>query len=173
MYMCASTRFLQDVNIKTAEAVTLIGTFVQETDPALTSAQTAELRWLCESLILTKPATASVLVHVRGRTVARYGVMGPSSAVAADAPIVAKALREGAASSSSSSKEVYLPALQNLPGKVEFSYLPENCQTVLLLPILGGQAVVVVGGSQARAYTPKDIAWIKGVCERAGASLLA
>jgi Cofactor assembly of complex C subunit B, CCB2/CCB4 len=142
---------------------------VQETDPALTTAQTAELRWLCESLILTKPATASVLVHVRGRTVARYGVMGSSSAVAADAPIVAKALREAAAGSS---KETYLPALQNLPGKVEFSYLPENCQTVLLLPLLGGEAVVVVGGSQARAYTPKDIAWIKGVCERAGASLL-
>eukprot|EP00953_Heterococcus_sp_UTEX-ZZ885_P004702 3029-Heterococcus_DN1.PRE.1 len=161
--------YLLDVNIKTAEAVTLIGTFVQETDPALTTAQTAELRWLCESLILTKPATASVLVHVRGRTVARYGVMGSSSAVAADAPIVAKALREAAAGSS---KETYLPALQNLPGKVEFSYLPENCQTVLLLPLLGGEAVVVVGGSQARAYTPKDIAWIKGVCERVGASLL-
>jgi Cofactor assembly of complex C subunit B, CCB2/CCB4 len=143
---------------------------VQEVDPALTSAQTAELRWLCESLILTKPATASVLVHVRGRTVARYGVMGSSTAVTADAPIVAKALRESAASSSSSSKETYL---QNLPGKVEFSYLPENCQTVLLLPLLGGEAVVVVGGSQARAYTPKDIAWIKGVCERTGASLLA
>ena len=42
-------------------------------------------------------------------------------------PILEKALRL--------SEEVYLPDLQILPGKVEFSYLPINCQSVLVLPL--------------------------------------
>ena len=157
----------QDVNIKTAEAVTLVGTFQQQLDAdSLSDMQAAELRWLCESLILAKRAAASVLVHAHGKTVARFGVMGTAVAVQADAPILAKAL-----SAANSNRETYLPAVQNLPGKVEFTYLPENVQAVLLLPILDGQGMVVVGASQARAFTPKDIAYYKAACERAAACL--
>lgn len=60
---------------------------------------------------------------------------------------------------------------QTLPGKVEFDYLPENCQAVLMLPVLEASAVVVIGTNRARAFTPKDIAWMKGLCERAALSL--
>lgn len=62
--------------------------------------------------------------------------------------------------------------MQTLPGKVEFDYLPENCQAVLMLPVLEGSGVVVVGTNRARAFTPKDIAWMKGLCDRAALSLL-
>lgn len=50
-------------------------------------------------------------------------------------PILQKALRL--------SEEVYLPDLQILPGKVEFSYLPINCQSVLILPLPDGGAVAM------------------------------
>lgn len=62
-------------------------------------------------------------------------------------------------------------ALQTLPGKVEFDYLPENCQAVLMLPVLEASAVVVIGTNRARAFTPKDIAWMKGLCDQAALSL--
>ena len=60
---------------------------------------------------------------------------------------------------------------QTLPGKVEFDYLPENCQAVLMLPVLDASAVVVIGTNRARAFTPKDIAWMKGLCDQAALSL--
>ena len=56
-------------------------------------------------------------------------------------PILEKALRL--------SEEVYLPDLQILPGKVEFSYLPINCQSVLVLP-LPGSGAVVMGTNQGK-----------------------
>lgn len=60
---------------------------------------------------------------------------------------------------------------QTLPGKIEFDYLPENCQAVLMLPVLEASAVVVIGTNRARAFTPKDIAWMKGLCDQAAISL--
>lgn len=158
----------QDVNIKTADSVTLIGEFVQElSSDSLTESQAAQLRWLCESLILTKPAAASVLLYAKGQVLARFGVMGNEAQIQPGAPVFAKALRVGAASA----QETYLPAVQNLPGKVEFTYLPENVQTVLLMPILQSTGAVVLGGSQARAFTPKDIAYYKAASERVAACL--
>lgn len=59
------------------------------------------------------------------------------------------------------------PTPQVLPGKIEFDYLPENCQGVLMQPVVGASAVVIVGTNRARAFTPKDIAWVKGVCDQA------
>lgn len=61
--------------------------------------------------------------------------------------------------------------IQTLPGKVEFDYLPENCQAVLMLPVLEASAVVVIGTNRARAFSPKDIAWMKGLCDQAALSL--
>ena len=63
------------------------------------------------------------------------------------------------------------PSSQKLPGKVEFDYLPENCQAVLMLPVREASAVVVVGTNRARAFTPKDIVWMKGLSEKAAYSL--
>lgn len=63
------------------------------------------------------------------------------------------------------------PLLQALPGKIEFDYLPENCQAILMLPVMEASTVVVVGTNRARAFTPKDIVWMKGLCEKAALSL--
>jgi Cofactor assembly of complex C subunit B, CCB2/CCB4 len=65
--------------------------------------------------------------------------------------------------------ESYLPTLQALPGKVEFTYLPRNTQAVLVLSpppspttiasCSGAAELVVLGANRARSFTPRDIAW--------------
>jgi hypothetical protein len=75
-------------------------------------------------------------------------------------------------------KESYLPTLQALPGKVEFTYLPPNTQSALLVPIqlAGGSSlsdgtstanvVLVLGGDTAKNFTPRDIAWVQVITAR-------
>lgn len=40
-----------------------------------------------------------------------------------------------------------------------------------MLPVHESSAVVVIGTNRARAFTPKDIAWMKGLSEQATLSL--
>ena len=77
-------------------------------------------------------------------------------------------------------KESYLPTLQALPGKVEFTYLPSNAQEALILPVSrpeGNEAVrdddgwkyaVVLGGDTAKSFAPRDIAWCKEIASWIG-----
>jgi len=75
-----------------------------------------------------------------------------------------------------SSKETYLPTLQSLPGKTEFTYLPQNAQEVLLLPVVlsedveHGQEkntiVVALASDTAKSLTPRDIAWCQVIANR-------
>lgn len=156
--------YLLDLNVKTAEEVTLVGRFLQEYSPSLVPSARRDLQWLAESLLLASPTT-TVVVYRGGQALARVGVVGESPVVQ-DAPILQRCIREG-----KYGRELYLPALQVLPGKIEFDYLPENCQGVLMQPVLDGSAVVIIGTNRARAFSPKDIAWIKGLCDQAALSL--
>lgn len=77
-------------------------------------------------------------------------------------------------------KESYLPTLQSLPGKVEFTYLPFNAQEALVLPVSsvsekstastmeGWQYAVVLGGDVAKSFAPRDIAWCKEIASWIG-----
>ncbi|KAL7543160.1 hypothetical protein ACHAXR_012461 [Thalassiosira sp. AJA248-18] len=68
--------------------------------------------------------------------------------------------------------ESYLPTLQALPGRVEFTYLPSNAQEVLIVPVFddgekkrgdGWYYAVVLGGDTAKSFAPRDIAWCKEI----------
>ena len=77
-------------------------------------------------------------------------------------------------------KESYLPTLQALPGKVEFTYLPSNAQEALILPVSrperngavrdddGWKYAVVLGGDTAKSFAPRDIAWCKEIASWIG-----
>ena len=70
-------------------------------------------------------------------------------------------------------KESYLPTLQALPGKVEFTYLPDNTQEALLLPIQSGNdntmmLALVLGSDTAKSFTPRDVAWCQVIAKRIG-----
>ena len=95
-------------------------------------------------------------------------------------PILDRFLTQVSSSSSSSSsssvrKESYLPTLQALPGKVEFTYLPSNTQAVLIVPITltvdrseedHYPAVLVLGSDTAKSFTPRDVAWCQVLASR-------
>ena len=57
-------------------------------------------------------------------------------------------------------EEVYLPDLQILPGKIEFSYLPVNCQSVLIFPLYNNK-VAIMGTNQAKIIKLDDLAKIR------------
>jgi hypothetical protein len=75
-------------------------------------------------------------------------------------------------------KESYLPTLQALPGRVEFTYLPINTQEVLVLPVPttsaeeGGRCyALVLGGDTAKSFAPKDVVWGREIAAWIGDSL--
>jgi Cofactor assembly of complex C subunit B, CCB2/CCB4 len=51
---------------------------------------------------------------------------------------------------------------QILPGKVEFTYLPINCQSVLVLPLPSGGAAVM-GTNQAKVLKLNDLNRVRSV----------
>ena len=57
-------------------------------------------------------------------------------------------------------EEIYLPDLQILPGKVEFSYLPINCQSLLIIPV-SQESAVILGTNKAKALKLGDLKSIR------------
>lgn len=59
-----------------------------------------------------------------------------------------------------SNKELYLPDLQILPGKIEFTYLPVNCQSVLIFPLNSTRTninAIVFGVNKAKSITISEL----------------
>lgn len=121
--------------------------------------------WLLQSLLEATPAEAAVwlkLTDTSGWQIHEAAGILPGSSTATlqvptKTPILDK-FRSG------SKDESYLPTLQALPGRTEFTYLPSNTQSVVIVPINKG--VVVLGGNRARCFTPRDISWCQVVCQR-------
>ena len=55
----------------------------------------------------------------------------------------------------------YLRALQILPGRIEFSYLPEETQALLILPTAAAPRAVIVGADRQRAFG-EDAVQVRG-----------
>ena len=67
-----------------------------------------------------------------------------------------KAIAEG--------EEVYLPDLQILPGKIEFTFLPINAQSIVILPLRSAGGAVVISTNQAKVLRLIDLQKIRTVC---------
>lgn len=171
-----------DIQSAMAERVQLMG--IRQPDPILltsdfTNTETAV--WVLKSMLTASPASTAVLLHTPSNDDASgpwqitgfAGVLpedlvgdGQATEPLPDTPILDRLRRE--------STESYLPTLQALPGRFEFSYLPSNTQAVLLLPvaeIANGRAAIVLGANQARSFTPRDIAWCQVVANRLAESI--
>ena len=112
------------------------------------------------SILSTTPAT-SIHVMINGKVIGRGGVIGNSDNKSetinvSNMPILKKALVN---------KEVYLPDLQILPGKVEFTYLPINAQSVLILPLNINNAddsnSIIIATNRAKVLKLNDLARIR------------
>jgi len=184
-----------DVTSALAEAVELDGTLISEPrlwyDPLERLHQySSTLQWGMKSLLQATPARTVVIlrsnnmespwniVGVSGMlpaTLASTAVASqPPPELASATPILDRLRKRQAASSSdNNNQETYLPTLQALPGKTEFTYLPTNTQGVLILsvPPSSGRSkttttAVVLGTNRAKSFTPRDVAWCQTLVAR-------
>jgi len=160
------------------------------------------LRWAVDSVVDATPAdSVTILLHGGGGagTVSSWvpvvvGGIVPSSSSARTRKVLGERMTVATPIldrflTSTTTKESYLPTLQALPGKVEFTYLPSNAQEALLIPIPledateqriqrgdgdsdggggGEKAVLVLGGATAKSFSPKDVAWCQVLASRIG-----
>lgn len=153
------------------------------------------LPWALESLLVATPAESAIILakeenvgDKNGWAIQWRAGIVPSNPSAMLVPEKSPILdRVG---SPGNIKETYLPTLQALPGRFEFTYLPSNTQLALLIPIMTAQqssqsndetikvgkeevhnSVLVLGSGTAKSFTPRDIAWSRIVSERIGEHL--
>lgn len=153
----------QDIVARDREAVPLVGFALKS--PVVSGDQQAATKWYIDAILQGTPAT-SVHVVRDSLVVGRGGVIGQgdprTSGALAQADggvpmnrmtILQKVLQGG--------EEVYLPDLQILPGKVEFTYLPINAQSVVILPLPDG--AVVVATNQAKVFKVADLSRLRAL----------
>lgn len=158
-----------DVEAALAEAVTLQGERL-----STTIVSNGAMKWALESILAATPAETVVVMSIKRRDPAtRWKIEGAAGIV----PTGVKRLEDFQIPSttpildrfrSEATQESYLPTLQNLPGKTEFTYLPPNAQAVLLVPfqMSDSTSVLVMASNQAKSLTPRDIAWCQTVAAR-------
>ena len=154
-----------DITPKEADAVPPLGESTAWVDPSLPDAVKEELEWAASSLLVA-PCSAMALwrdgstLMLRG-TVSSVAASTPAAAVL-PGPLLTKAVarKNGAPD--------YLPALQLLPGRVEFSYMPENSQGILMLPLSGDASggALILAADRQRGFGEEDISWARAVTAR-------
>ena len=147
------------------DSVDLVGEEGFELDPTLPESVRLELAW-ASHLLLTNTATRSLVVFLKdpessvtaptGKTVLRRGILGPKD-LQKPGQIVRRALKK--------EKSVYLVGLATYPGKIEFDYLPENTQGVIVQP-MGDRGVLILGANAPRSYTNQDERWVAGIADK-------
>ncbi|MEM9770633.1 MAG: cofactor assembly of complex C subunit B [Cyanobacteria bacterium P01_D01_bin.73] len=147
------------------ESVDLIGEEGFELDQSLPDLVQLELAW-ASHLLLTNTATRSLVVFLKdpespktaptGKTVLRRGILGPKS-LEVPGQIVRRSIKK--------EKSIYLVGLATYPGKIEFDYLPENTQGVIVQPI-GHRGVIILGANAPRSYTTQDERWVAGIADK-------
>jgi len=120
-----------------------------------------ELAWGSQMLLTATPA-ASLLLHWRGQTLLRRGVLADSPF--SPGPICARACTTGRA--------VSLVNLALYPGREEFRGLPPAIPAVVVQPI-GAEGVLLLAGWSPRCFSRSDEAWLEGWCLRLRTSLEA
>jgi hypothetical protein len=173
-----------DVQSVLAEKVNLVGSDV--TEPIVRSMDETivdkeSVSWVLSSIVTASPASTVVLLiyseeEKKWRPVAFGGIVSPNlllddPKLPAETPIMDRLLR--LPSSNSKLRESYLPTLQALPGRTEFTnyLLPLNTQAALLLPLTlssssANPAALLLGSNQARSFSPRDIAWCQTAATR-------
>lgn len=113
-----------------------------------------------QTISTAAPITSICIINNDKTLLAASGVVSGSNmndfAMPASSPILSKTLQNG--------EEVYLPDLQILPGKVEFTYLPINCQSVVILPIADSGALII-GTNQAKSLKVMDLKRIRATAQ--------
>jgi hypothetical protein len=145
----------QQAQPKIPDAVKLVGEEGFEIDDALPDAIKTELAW-ASHILLTNTVTKVVAVYYDRKTILRRGFLGNSNQVNIGT-IAARVMK--------TQKPIYLVKLELYPGRVEFDYLPENTQGVIVQP-LGEKGVMVLGANVPRSYTKQDENWVTAIADK-------
>jgi hypothetical protein len=183
-----------DVTTALAESVVLDGITLSEPEQITSNERDnkkddtdSTLSWALQSLLVATPAKTAVIItatnddqqQMRWTIRSRAGIVPSSSSSSTTSTSVPeKSPILDRVGSPNNSKETYLPTLQALPGRAEFTYLPTNAQLAILIPISSSlslddkpktnNSVLVLGGNTAKSFSPRDIAWSRIVAERLG-----
>jgi hypothetical protein len=150
----------QRVQPRSPEAVILSGPEGFQLTDTLPEPLKVELAW-ASHLLLTNTVTKSVVVYYDRQVLLRRGIWGQSETIA-PGPILERVLK--------TQKPVYLVNLPLYPGRVEFTYLPENTQGVICQP-LGDRGALILGANIPRSYTKQDENWVAGIADKLAHSL--
>lgn len=134
------------------ERVDLEGEQGLELAAELPEALRQELAWGSQMLLTATPA-ASLLLHWRGQTLLRRGVLAPVPAPFSPGPICRRAWSTQAA--------IGLVNLKLYPGRGEFRGLPDGIPALIVQP-LGEEGVLLVAGWSPRCFSRSDEAWLEG-----------
>ena len=145
----------QRIQPKLPESVVLVGEEGFELTDELPDEIKTELAW-ASHLLLTNTATRSVFVYYDQKVLLRRGILG-EQATLTSGKIVERVMEK--------QKPVYLVNLALYPGRLEFDYMPENTQGLIVQP-LGDCGVLVLGANAPRSYTQQDEVWISGIAEK-------
>lgn len=145
----------EQIQPRSPDAVVLIGSEGFELAPNLPAAIQKELAW-ASHLLLTNTVTRSLVVWYNDRVLLRRGILGPNPQVK-PGPILQRVLEK--------QKPVYLVDLKLYPGRIEFDYLPENTQGVIIQPI-GNRGALILAANAPRSYTKQDENWIEGIADK-------
>lgn len=170
-----------DVKSVMAESVVLdgktLGEVIYRNEVVQDICREIEVEWAFKSLKMCSPARTIILLVYSARKwniLALDGIVPNEKKLCTDipdevpTPILNRFLKDG-----QDKGESYLPTLQALPGRSEFSYLPKNTQEILLLPIQqleshDEKGILVLGSGTAKSFSPRDIAWCQIVANRLG-----
>ncbi len=145
----------QQAQPKIPDAVVLIGESGFELDEDLPEAVKTELAW-ASHILLTNTVTKVVAVYYDRKTILRRGILGKSDQV--NIGTIAERVMK-------TQKPIYLVKLELYPGRLEFDYLPENTQGVIVQP-LGEKGVMVLGANIPRSYTKQDENWVTAIADK-------
>jgi Cofactor assembly of complex C subunit B, CCB2/CCB4 len=145
----------QQAQPKIPDAVVLIGEESFELDQNLPEAIKTELAW-ASHILLTNTVTKVVAIYYDRKTILRRGILGKNDRIniGTSAERVMK-----------TQKPIYLVKLELYPGRLEFDYLPENTQGVIVQP-LGEKGVMVLGANIPRSYTKQDENWVTAIADK-------
>ena len=145
----------QQVQPKLPESVTLVGEEGFTIAESLPEAIKTELAW-ASHILLTNTVTKMVVIYYDRQTILRRGIFGKSDRLNLGT-ITERVMK--------TQKPVYLVKLELYPGRIEFDYLPENTQGVIVQP-LGEKGVMVLGANVPRSYTKQDENWVAAIADK-------
>lgn len=125
-------------------------------DDQLPESLKAELAWASHSL-LNNTITRSLLLYWDGNTILRRGILPSAGSEVVPGTIINQVLTK--------QKPIYLVDTSKYPGKIEFTYLPENIQGIIGQPI-GKKGVLILGANAPRSYTQQDENWIAAIAQK-------